>query len=65
MLEAEANCVPVLIEAARRLGPGRHHLIASSGALGVPAAPLWLLVLIVAVLIAAVGLYWSSTRSRT
>ena len=57
--------MPLLIEAARRLGPGRHHLVAGSGAVGVPSAPLWVLVLLVAVLIAAVGLYWSSTRSRT
>jgi len=65
MLPAEAIAVPLLIAAAR-LDLGRHHhhhhLIAS-GAAGVPAAPLWIAVLLVALVIAAVGLYWVSTRA--
>ena len=52
----------LLFEAARHIAPGRHHHLIASGAVGVPASPLWVLVLVVAVVVVAVGLYWSSTR---
>lgn len=39
-----------------------HHWHIASGAVGVPHAPEWLLVLLFAIAIAAAGLWWSSTR---
>ena len=53
----------LLLEAARHIGPGRHPHLIASGAAGVPASPLWLLVLIGAVVVVVVGLYWNSTRA--
>lgn len=38
----------------------RLHL--AGGALGVPTAPAWLPILIAAVAVVAIGLYWTSTR---
>jgi len=51
----------LLAAAGHHLGPGHHHLIAA-GAVGVPAAPPWLSVLVGLVILAAVSLYWVSTR---
>ncbi len=53
--------LPLLIAAGHHLGH-HHHLIAS-GAAGVPAAPLWIPVLLGAIVIVAIGLYWASTRA--
>ena len=53
--------MPRLFAAGHHLGP-HHHYIAS-GAVGVPAAPLWIAVLLAVVALVAIGLYWASTRA--
>lgn len=64
MLPSEGDCAtPHLLSAAlfRRVPP--HHVWhVATGAVGVPVAPEWLLVLLFLIGIAAIGLWWTSTR---